>query len=108
MELVLPAVGYLIRMLDGRIDIQGTIKDLQERKLLQSITHDENVSVKAPQPADEMKSTEQSGTTTAEPSSAVTGEPSVKKARELVKAEERAVGSVSSQVYGVYLKATCV
>ena len=30
-------------MLDGRIDTQGTVKDLRERGLLDEITHDESV-----------------------------------------------------------------
>lgn len=30
-ELVLPGAGYLVRMLDGRVDVQGTVKALRER-----------------------------------------------------------------------------
>lgn len=30
-ELLLPSTDYLVRILDGRVDIQGTIQDLRER-----------------------------------------------------------------------------
>lgn len=37
-DLVLPAAGYLVQMLDGRIDTQGTISELRQRGLLKQIT----------------------------------------------------------------------
>ena len=36
-ELVLPGAQYLVRMLDGRIDQQGTIKDLRASGALEDI-----------------------------------------------------------------------
>lgn len=44
-ELVLPGAHYLVRMLDGRVDTQGTIKDLRAQGILDEITHDEAVEV---------------------------------------------------------------
>ena len=37
-ELVLPGTYYLVRMLDGRIDVQGTVKDLRSSGMLDNIT----------------------------------------------------------------------
>lgn len=37
-------------MLDGRIDTQGTIKDLRARGVLDSIKHDEMIQVKTEEP----------------------------------------------------------
>jgi hypothetical protein len=39
-ELVLPGAHYLVRMLDGRIDTQGTIGDLRSRGVLKAIVHE--------------------------------------------------------------------
>jgi len=107
-ELVLPAVGYLVRMLDGRIDVQGTTSELRERKILQSITQQEQLNPETPEPTQDLKSTEQTGLTVGSLSVQATGDTSSKKPKELVKAEERAVGGVSSKVYNTYFKARCV
>lgn len=45
-ELVLPGAYYLVRMLDGRIDTQGTVKELCAAGVLVNITHDENAEAK--------------------------------------------------------------
>jgi hypothetical protein len=39
-DLVLPGAFYLMRMLDGRIDIQGTVTDLRVQGLLEGIELD--------------------------------------------------------------------
>ena len=39
-ELVIPGAHYLVRMLDGRIDTQGTVKDLRARGVLEPVTED--------------------------------------------------------------------
>ena len=39
-ELVLPGANYLVRMLDGRIDLQGSVQELQDRGLLEVIAAD--------------------------------------------------------------------
>ena len=42
-ELVLPGANYLVRMLDGRIDTQGTIKDLRASGVLDDIAQVEEI-----------------------------------------------------------------
>ena len=42
-QLVLPGTYYLVRMLDGRIDTQGTVKGLRARGILDDITHEESI-----------------------------------------------------------------
>lgn len=37
MELVLPGAGYLVRMVDGRVDVQGNVKELRERGVLEAV-----------------------------------------------------------------------
>ncbi|KAJ7145739.1 multidrug resistance-associated ABC transporter [Mycena epipterygia] len=45
-ELVLPGAHYVVRMLDGRIDTQGTVKELRAQGVLDEITHEAAVEVK--------------------------------------------------------------
>ena len=40
MELVLPGAGYLVRMLDGRLDVHGDVKELRAQGILEQITRD--------------------------------------------------------------------
>ena len=42
-ELVLPGANYLVHMLDGRIDMLGTIKDLRARGVLHDISQVEEI-----------------------------------------------------------------
>jgi ABC-type glutathione transport system ATPase component len=39
-DLILPCAYYLVRMLDGRIDVQGTTKDLQEQGIMDLLRQD--------------------------------------------------------------------
>ena len=52
-ELVLPGAYYLVRMLDGRIDTQGTIKELQAQGVLERVAvqnyHEDVKSVDTPE-----------------------------------------------------------
>ncbi|KAF8216981.1 hypothetical protein K438DRAFT_1953861 [Mycena galopus ATCC 62051] len=45
-QLVLPGAHYLVRMLDGCIDTQGTVKQLRAQGVLDDIAHDAAVEVK--------------------------------------------------------------
>ncbi|KAJ7222262.1 hypothetical protein GGX14DRAFT_694507 [Mycena pura] len=103
-ELVLPGAHYLVRMLDGRIDTQGTVKELRAQGVLDDITHDAAVEVKKeaaavaavePAPAD----------ADAAPVDVKDGEQS-KSPRKLVKDEHREVGGVKWKIYKSYLKAS--
>ncbi|KAL5520973.1 hypothetical protein ACEPAG_8895 [Sanghuangporus baumii] len=113
-ELVLPGAYYLVRMLDGRIEVQGSVKELRESGALDAIvleegseehredeqkTDDEEeeqeapevVQAKAPREADAS-----CNVTTKKPN----------QPRKLVDDEERETGSVEWEIYKTYLKAS--
>jgi hypothetical protein len=100
-ELVLPGAYYLVRMLDGRIDTQGTVKELQAQGVLKGIeqdaaveTHKEELAV-----AETLISVEES------PDSTDTTE-ETKKPRKLVNDEHREIGAVKWSIYKSYLRAS--
>ncbi|KAI0339052.1 multidrug resistance-associated ABC transporter [Trametopsis cervina] len=105
-ELVLPGTFYLVRMLDGRIDTQGTLKDLRARGVLEEITHDES--------AEAQKQDQQAEAVVSADVAAVEGEATgeaapveaVKKPRKLIEEEKREEGSVKWNIYKTYLKAS--
>ena len=100
MQLVLPGAFYLIRMLDGRIDTQGTVKELQGQGLLKEIEHDATVETykKELVVAAAVIGVEESS----DPTKAS------KKPRKLVADEHRAIGSVKWSIYESYLRASSV
>jgi hypothetical protein len=104
-ELVLPGADYLVRMLDGRIDTQGTVKDLRAQGVLESITQDETVQANEEAVASDaqisanLKSDEDVTPKLAEDD---------KKPRKLIEDEHREVGGVKWSIYQVYLKASYV
>ncbi|KAF7340568.1 ABC bile acid [Mycena sanguinolenta] len=96
-DLVLSGAHYLVRMLDGRIDTQGTVEDLRAQGLLDDIRLDAAVEAK----------TEESEAPLADngiddPEAAA----AAKKPRKLVKDEHRAIGGVKWSIYRAYLKAS--
>jgi hypothetical protein len=98
-ELVLPGAYYLVRMLDGRIETQGTVKELQAQGLLKGIERD--VAVEAHK--EELVVAETASISVEE--SPDTTEVS-KKPRKLVKDEHREIGAVKWSIYKSYLKAS--
>ncbi|KAJ7147242.1 hypothetical protein C8R46DRAFT_1129771 [Mycena filopes] len=94
-ELVLPGAGYVVRVLDGRVDTQGTVQDLRARGLLDVITHEAAVAAKT----EEIPTVEVDSTT-------LIGEKKIKPPRKLVEDEHREVGSVKWSVYQTYLSAS--
>jgi len=100
-ELVLPAMVYLIPMLDGRIDAQGTPKDLRARGVLEEITHDENVHAVQQEEAVQTKEGEDPEVEALK-GGAVSAKDKRKSPRKLFKDEHREEGSI----YNTYLKAT--
>ncbi|KAJ6577612.1 multidrug resistance-associated ABC transporter [Mycena capillaripes] len=98
-DLVLPGAHYLVRMLDGRIDTQGTVEDLRAQGLLDDITHDATADAKAEEP---VAAIENDSADLEDPDTAKM--PS--KPRKLVKDEHRAVGGVKWAIYNSYLKAS--
>ncbi|KAG6855558.1 hypothetical protein H0H87_001039 [Tephrocybe sp. NHM501043] len=119
-DLVLPAAHYLVRMLDGRIDTQGSIKDLRAQGVLEHLSHDEGANVAeaeveqealVPSPSDSDNAEEGNDEEEDEEGakkSVKDGKKGGKKPRKLVKDEHREVGGVKWAIYKSYLKASCV
>ncbi|KAF7979924.1 hypothetical protein HWV62_40336 [Athelia sp. TMB] len=104
-ELVLPGTYYLVRMLDGRIDTQGTVEDLRSQGVLDDIAQDEALEVikeeavvAAEAPVD--PDAELDGETEPKPA----GE--AKKPRKMIKDEAREYGAVKWSIYNTYLRAS--
>ncbi|KAF8579651.1 multidrug resistance-associated ABC transporter [Ramaria rubella] len=94
-ELVLPGAYYLVRLLDGRINIQGTTEELRERGVLDAITKESSLEqhVQAHElPQEKVADAE--------------GATKVKTPRQLVKDEARETGSVKWSIYKTYMKAS--
>ncbi|KAH9854526.1 multidrug resistance-associated ABC transporter [Lenzites betulinus] len=107
-ELVLPGAHYLVRMLDGRIDTQGTVEDLRNLGVLDMIVHVEEA---------EAQKDEQLAAAVGEADShadidveAVVehAQPTKDRAkvRKLVEEEHRETGNVKWHIYSTYLKAS--
>ncbi|KAH7882505.1 hypothetical protein F5I97DRAFT_1905629 [Phlebopus sp. FC_14] len=108
-ELVLPGAHYLIRMLDGRIDTQGTLKELRAQGVLDHIAQDSAAEAKKEEPvqateapieAEEVLKAGETSTSSAETKT------KTKKPRKLVKDEHRESGGVKFSIYNAYLKAS--
>ncbi|TDL18516.1 hypothetical protein BD410DRAFT_880297 [Rickenella mellea] len=98
-ELVLPGAHYVVRMLDGRIDTQGTVKDLRSRGVLDEIARDS-----APPAQEKGEETKEVPDVKVDDPDAPAAE--AKKPRKLVEDEERATGGVKWSIYKTYLKAS--
>ncbi|KAF7314389.1 ABC bile acid [Mycena kentingensis (nom. inval.)] len=94
-DLVLPGTHFLVRMLDGRIDTQGTVEHLRTTGVLDDIAHDAGLDA----PMEGAQAEEGDKGTAAEPMR-------ITKPRKLVKDEHRAIGGVKWSVYNVYLQAS--
>ncbi|KAL1762723.1 hypothetical protein FB107DRAFT_198344 [Schizophyllum commune] len=100
-DLVLPSAHYFIRMLDGRIDTQGSVQALRAEGVLEDIAQSEEVE------AHKVEGT--SAQEEAGPNDDVVDieEPAVaKKPRQLIKDEHREVGGVKWHIYKTYLGAS--
>ena len=102
-ELVLPGTYYLVRMLDGRIDTQGTVKDLRAKGALDDITHDESVEVHKEEQAVEASVSADAAVGGTDDLPAAEAK---KKPRKLIEEEKREEGSVKWNIYRTYLKAS--
>ncbi|THH08106.1 hypothetical protein EW145_g2928 [Phellinidium pouzarii] len=125
-ELVLPGTQYLVRMLDGHVDVQGTVKELRARGVLESIALESALEEEhrlKDAAAEKEKLKEEADEAAAAAEGAASGEESNgeetnpadtpvkdvkerKKPRKLVKDEERETGSVKWSIYKAYLKAS--
>ncbi|KAJ7041095.1 P-loop containing nucleoside triphosphate hydrolase protein [Mycena alexandri] len=101
-ELVLPSAHYVVRVLDGRIDAQGTVQELNTQGVLEVITHEAAVEVNNKKiPAVDVAG--DIPTVDLKPLIAPTNE---RKPRKLVEDERREIGSVKWSVYQTYLSAS--
>lgn len=108
-ELVLPGAHYLVRMLDGRIDTQGTIQDLRASGVLDDIAQVEEIEAHKDEQAIEAKKEEENPNAEidAEATEAVSAPAKdKKKPRKLIEEEHRETGSVKWNIYKTYLKAS--
>ena len=106
-ELVLPGAYYLVRMLDGRIDTQGTLTELRAQGALDDIANSEEVKVHE----DEQEAAAETPNAEEIAAEVVEGAhpaKEAKKPRKLVKDEERQEGGVKWNIYNTYLKASYV
>ena len=94
LELVLPGAGYLVRMLDGRIDTQGPVSELRKRGVLQKIASQSKKEDKATS-AEDIEANDAPGK-------------DKKLARKFIEDEERAKGRVQWSIYMAYIKASYV
>jgi hypothetical protein len=89
-------------MLDGRIDTQGTVKELQAQGVLKGIEHDATVETHKEEPV----------VVSDLEAAAVEGSPdtteALKKPRKLIQDEHREIGGVKWSIYKSYLKASSV
>jgi hypothetical protein len=96
-ELVLPGAYYLVRMLDGRIDVQGTTEELRRQGTLDAITKESSLEHQLQ--GDQTPSDKPSG-------AQGTDLPVDKRPRQLVEDEARETGSVKWRIYQTYMKAS--
>ena len=88
-------------MLDGRIDTQGTVKELKAQGVLEGIEHDAAVETHK-----EEKIVTEAAAVGVEDSPETTE--ATKKPRKLIKDEHREAGGVKWSIYKSYLKASSV
>ncbi|KDR78083.1 hypothetical protein GALMADRAFT_245072 [Galerina marginata CBS 339.88] len=99
-ELVLPGAYYVVRMLDGRIDTQGTVNDLRAQGVLEAIEHDATIQTHSQEKiVEEVAVLEEALDQSSKPAD-------IKKPRKLIKDEHRETGGVKWSIYKTYLKAS--
>ncbi|KIJ51976.1 hypothetical protein M422DRAFT_202944 [Sphaerobolus stellatus SS14] len=96
-SLALDAADYIVYMQDGKINTQGTIKELRDQGVLSTIVKANQVH-----PAfDSAESGEEAQVTTENEERATQKRP-----RQLVKEEARNIGRVQNRIYKTYMKAS--
>ncbi|TFK37278.1 multidrug resistance-associated ABC transporter [Crucibulum laeve] len=100
-QLVLPGAYYFVRMLDGRIDAQGTVKDLRVQGFLDEVAYSAAVETKEEEKAE--SETPAVANVDGVSKASITD---VKKSRKFVKDEHREIGGVKWSIYKKYLKAS--
>lgn len=106
-ELVLPGAYYVVRMLDGRVDLQGTARELRARRVLDDIAQEGAlISKEIGEDVIVETSTGDDGTGIGKVLEAEAETTTRKEPRKFVKDEERAAGSVKWAIYKTYLQAS--
>jgi hypothetical protein len=105
-ELVLPGTYYLVRMLDGRIDTQGLVKELRTQGILYDITHEESIEVHKEEQNLEEHIPSAGNTASVDHELDADIHKQVKRPRKLIEEEKREEGSVKWRIYKTYLKAS--
>jgi hypothetical protein len=92
-------------MLDGRVDLQGTVEDLKAKRLVETLVHKAHAETER-EDSEEATNSDAAGHDQhlADPSIPVAA--SNKRPRKLVKDEHREVGSVKWATYDSYLRAS--
>jgi len=101
-------------MENGRIETQGTIKELKARGILDTITSEAEAQIAEEQGAKEERTDEAEKVAEevvadmqkTQDSPGNSKEPKTKKPRKLIEEEERQTGSVKWNIYKTYLKAS--
>ena len=96
-------------MLDGRIDTQGTVKDLRASGILDDIAPAEELEAHKDEQAVEAAEVEENPNAEIDADVPGDGEEdkSKKKPRKLIEEEHRETGSVKWNIYNTYLQASC-
>lgn len=89
-------------MLDGRIDTQGTIKELRNKGILDDIEQEAAIEVKLEEPVSASEAIADGD----DPEAAVKIAEEAKKPRKFIKDEHREIGGVKWSIYNTYLKAS--
>ncbi|KAI0050163.1 multidrug resistance-associated ABC transporter [Auriscalpium vulgare] len=107
-DLVLPGAHYLVRMLDGRIDTQGTVAELRERGILDEITQEAELEAAEKQATAEEVPSAEEAVANAAGSGEEAAEPAAehKKPRKLIEDEQRETGGIKWSIYNTYMKAS--
>ncbi|EIW82703.1 multidrug resistance-associated ABC transporter [Coniophora puteana RWD-64-598 SS2] len=104
-ELVLPGTHYLVRMLDGRIDTQGTTQELRAQGILEEIAQDSAAELKEEGPVVASEAPADAPAVAAAEDEQNPDEAN-RKPRKLIKEEHREEGGVKWAIYKAYIKAS--
>ena len=99
-SLVLPGAHYFVRMLGGRIDMQGPVKELRAQGLLKNIEVDESITTEEREEFAMAKERRGEERTEQGENKGRTITP-----KKLVEDEHREVGGVKWAIYKTYIKA---
>jgi len=92
-------------MLDGRVDLQGTVEDLKAKRLVETLVHKAHVETET-EDSKETTDIDANGHDQPLADPLIPAAASNKRPRKLVKDEHREVGSVKWATYDSYLRAS--